>query len=67
MFDSQKYIFVFLVTFTLVFSLFVAYYYYNYTTGQIEEAKILFERAYGKDADFNSIFWVCQKIFSSHH
>ena len=51
----------------ILINLFAAYYYYHHVTGQIEEARILYERAYGSEADFNSIFWLCQKIFTGGH
>jgi hypothetical protein len=51
----------------ILINLFAAYYYYHHVTGQIEEARILYERAYGSEADFNSIFWLCQKIFTGSH
>ena len=51
----------------ILINLFAAYYYYHHVTGQIEEARILYERAYGSEADFNSIFWLCQKIFNGGH
>ena len=51
----------------ILINLFAAYYYYHHVTGQIEEARILYERAYGSEADFNSIFWLCQKIFTRGH
>ena len=43
------------------------YYFYNHITGQIDEARLLYEQAYGSDTDFNSIFWLCQKIFLTKH
>ena len=51
----------------ILINLFAAYYYYHHVTGQIEEARILYERAYGREADFTSIFWLCQKIFTGSH
>ena len=51
----------------ILINLFAAYYYYHHVTGQIEEARILYERAYGSEADFKSIFWLCQKIFTGGH
>ena len=51
----------------ILINLFAAYYYYHHVTGQIDEARMLYERAYGTEADFNSIFWLCQKIFTGGH
>ena len=56
-----------LIIFALVINLFGALYYYNHVTGQIEEARLLYESIYGDDSDFNSIFWLCQKIFTMSH
>ncbi len=44
-----------------------ALYFYYYLTGQINEARILYENAYGPESDFNSIFWICQKVFNLGH
>ena len=53
---------------TVIFiNLFGAFYYYNFVTGQIEQARLLYENAYGNDSNFNSIFWLCQKIFTGGH
>ena len=53
---------------TVIFiNLFGAFYYYNFVTGQIEQARLLYENSYGNDSDFNSIFWLCQKIFTGGH
>tara|TARA_E500000081_G_C6039984_1_gene308781 strand:+ start:47 stop:250 length:204 start_codon:yes stop_codon:yes gene_type:complete len=53
---------------TVIFiNLFGAFYYYNFVTGQIEQARLLYENAYGNESDFNSIFWLCQKIFTGVH
>ena len=56
-----------LITIVLLINLFAAYYYYNHITGRIDEARQLYEAAYGSSADFNSIFWLCQKIFTGGH
>ena len=53
---------------TVIFiNLFGAFYYYNFVTGQIEQARLLYENAYGNDSNFNSIFWLCQKILTGGH
>ena len=53
---------------TVIFiNLFGAFYYYNFVTGQIEQARLLYENSYGNNSDFNSIFWLCQKIFTGGH
>ena len=51
----------------IIFNLFAALYYYNYVTGQIEQARLFYESVNGGDENFNSIFWLCQKIFTSGH
>ncbi len=56
-----------LVLIVIVFNLFAALYYYNYVTGQIEQARLFYKSVYGDDENFNSIFWLCQKIFTSGH
>ena len=57
-----------LIIFTVIlFNLFAALYYYNYVTGEIEQARLLYLRMYGNDENFNSIFWLCQKIFINEH
>jgi len=56
-----------LITIVVLINLFGAYYYYNYINGQIDEARHLYEAAYGSSDDFNSIFWLCQKIFTGGH
>ena len=56
-----------LITIVVLINLFAAYYYYNHITGRIDEARQLYEAAYGSSADFNSIFWLCQKIFTGGH
>ena len=56
-----------LIIIVVLINLFGAYYYYNYITGQIDEARHLYEAAYGSSVDFNSIFWLCQKIFIGGH
>ncbi len=56
-----------LITIVVLINLFAAYYYHNHITGRIEEARQLYEAAYGSSADFNSIFWLCQKIFTRGH
>ena len=56
-----------LITIIVFINLFGAYYYYNHITGQINEARQLYEAAYGSSSDFNSIFWLCQKIFTGGH
>ncbi len=53
-----------LITIVVLINLFGAYYYYNHVNGQIDEARQLYQAAYGSSADFNSIFWLCQKIFT---
>jgi len=45
-----------LITIVVLINLFAAYYYYNHITGRIDEARQLYEAAYGSSADFNSIF-----------
>ena len=53
---------------TVIFiNLFGAFYYYNFVTGQIEQARLLYENTYGNESNFNSIFWLCQKIFTGEH
>jgi hypothetical protein len=53
---------------TVIFiNLFGAFYYYNFVTGQIEQARLLYENTYGNESNFNSIFWLCQKIFTGGH
>tara|TARA_B100000900_G_scaffold47272_1_gene35107 strand:- start:3628 stop:3831 length:204 start_codon:yes stop_codon:yes gene_type:complete len=56
-----------LITIVVLINLFGAYYYYNHINGQIDEARQLYQAAYGSSADFNSIFWLCQKIFTGVH
>ena len=56
-----------LVLVVILINLFAAYYYYNHVTGQIDEARTLYEKAYGTEANFNAIFWLCQKIFTGGH
>ena len=56
-----------LVLVVILINLFGALYYYNHVTGQIEQARLLYENAYGDDGNFNSIFWLCQKIFIGGH
>ena len=56
-----------LITIVVLINLFGAYYYYNHISGQIDEARRLYEAAYGSSSDFNSIFWLCQKIFTGGH
>ena len=56
-----------LVLVVILINLFGALYYYNHVTGQIEQARLLYENAYGDDSNFNSIFWLCQKIFTGGH
>jgi len=53
---------------TVIFiNLFGAFYYYNFVTGQIEQARLLYENTYGNESNFNSIFWLCQKILTGGH
>jgi hypothetical protein len=53
---------------TVIFiNIFGAFYYYNFVTGQIEQARLLYENTYGNESNFNSIFWLCQKIFTGGH
>ena len=56
-----------LIMIVVLINLFGAYYYYNHITGRIDEARELYEAAYGSSADFNSIFWLCQKILTGGH
>jgi|TARA_X000000368_G_scaffold52513_1_gene37446 hypothetical protein len=57
-----------LLILTVIFiNLFGAFYYYNFVTGQIEQARLLYENTYGNESNFNSIFWLCQKIFTGGH
>ncbi len=56
-----------LVLVVILINLFGALYYYNHVTGQIEQARLLYKNAYGDDINFNSIFWLCQKIFTGGH
>ncbi len=56
-----------LILIVVLINLFGAYYYYNHITGQIDEARNLYEAAYGSSVDFNSIFWLCQKFFIGGH
>jgi predicted negative regulator of RcsB-dependent stress response len=58
---------VFLILIVVVINLFGALYYYNHVTGQIDQARILYEKVYGNDGNFNSVFWLCQKIFMGGH
>ena len=58
---------VLLIFIVVVINLFGALYYYNHVTGQIDQARILYEKAYGNDDNFNSVFWLCQKIFIGGH
>ena len=51
----------------ILINLFAAYYFYNHLTGRIDEARTLYEKAYGTEYNFNSIFWLCQKIFTGGH
>jgi len=67
MFNFKSYQMYILVLLVVLINLFAAYYYYNHITGQIDEARVLFEKTYGSDTDFNSIFWLCQKIFMAVH
>ena len=56
-----------LVLVVILINLFGAIYYYNHVTGQIEQDRVRYENAYGDDINFNSIFWLCQKIFTGGH
>ncbi len=56
-----------LVAIVILINLFGSLYYYNHVTGQIEQARLLYENTYGDDNNFNSIFWLCQKIFTGGH
>ena len=56
-----------LITIVVLINLFSAYYYYNYITGRIDKARQLYESAYGSSDEFNSIFWLCQTIFTGGH
>lgn len=57
-----------LLILTVIFiNLFGAFYYYNFVTGQIEQARLLYENTYGNESNFNSIFWLCQKILTGGH
>ena len=56
-----------LIIIVVIINVFGAIYFYYYLSGQIEEARLIFEKAYGENADFNSIFWVCQKMFIGRH
>ena len=57
-----------LLILTVIFiNLFGAFYYYNFVTGQIQQARLLYENTYGNESNFNSIFWLCQKIFTGGH
>jgi len=67
MLNSKKISFVILIILALALNLFGAFYYYNHVTGQIEEARLLYNNTYGDDVDFNSIFWLCQKVFIGGH
>ena len=64
---SKKSSLVVLIFVAILINLFGALYYYNHITGQIDEARILYERQYGENVNFNSVFWLCQKIFIGGH
>lgn len=56
-----------LIILVVLVNLLGALYFYYYLTGQINDARILYENAYGNESDFNSIFWICQKVFNLGH
>ena len=51
----------------LLIAIFGSLYFYFYMIGEIEQAEIIYKKIYGENSDFNSIFWLCQKIISSSH
>jgi hypothetical protein len=59
------------ILFASIFSIFIGFLvslnFYYFTTGQIEDARSIFEAGGGDSKNFNSIFWICNKIFSSMH
>jgi hypothetical protein len=59
------------ILFASIFSIFIGFLvslnFYYFTTGQIEDARSIFEAGGGDPKNFNSIFWICNKIFSSMH
>ena len=67
MLNFKSYYIYILSLLAILINLFAGYYFYNHITGQIDEARLLYEQAYGTDVEFNSIFWLCQKIFVGGH
>ncbi|MAV82922.1 MAG: hypothetical protein CMI90_05625 [Pelagibacteraceae bacterium] len=63
---NKKAVFFALIASVLI-GLFASINYYYFTTGQIEEAKLLYEKGGGDIENFNSVFWVCNKIFTQFH
>ena len=53
--------------FSMLICFFASLNFYYFTTGQIEDARSIFEAGGGDPNNFNSIFWICNKIFSSMH
>ena len=51
----------------LLIAIFGSLYFYFDMIGEIEQAEIIYKKIYGENSDFNSIFWLCQKIISSSH
>tara|TARA_Y100000768_G_C23419678_1_gene425524 strand:- start:234 stop:440 length:207 start_codon:yes stop_codon:yes gene_type:complete len=48
-------------------SIFGSLYFYFYLIGEIQQAEIIYNNVYGENSNFNSIFWLCQKIFTFGH
>ena len=67
MLNFKSYYIYILTLLAILINLVAGHYYYNHITGQIDEARLLYEQAYRSDTDFNSIFWLCQKIFLTKH
>ena len=59
------------ILFASIFSMLICFFaslnFYYFTTGQREDARSIFEAGGGDPKNFNSIFWICNKIFSSMH
>ena len=51
----------------IAIAIFGSLYFYFYLIGEIQQAEIIYKREYGEDFDFNSVFWLCQKIFTFGH
>ena len=53
MLNFKSYYIYILTLLAILINLFAGYYFYNHITGQIDEARLLYEQAYGSDTDFN--------------